>query len=98
MPVSHSPSPSHARAAGRVWARCATIFRLGIKELWSLWRDPMMLVLIVYTITLAVYSAGKAQPETLNHAPIAVVDEDVSTLSQRIATAFFAPQFMGRQT
>ncbi|MEY2840565.1 MAG: hypothetical protein RJB60_2864, partial [Pseudomonadota bacterium] len=24
-------------------------FRLGIKELWSLWRDPMMLVFVVYT-------------------------------------------------
>lgn len=73
----------------------SNIARLGVKELWSLWRDPMMLVLIVYTTTLAVYSAGKAQPETLNHVPIAIVDEDVSTLSQRIATAFFAPQFVG---
>lgn len=94
MPVAPTP----VRGTGRwavLWARCATIFRLGIKELWSLWRDPMMLVLIVYTTTLAVYSAGKAQPETLNHVPIAIVDEDVSTLSQRIATAFFAPQFVG---
>ena len=96
MPVSPSSAPSHARSrTATLWARCATIFRLGIKELWSLWRDPMMLVLIVYTTTLAVYSAGKAQPETLNHVPIAIVDEDVSTLSQRIATAFFAPQFVG---
>lgn len=96
MRVSPSPSPSHASSRwATLWARCATIFRLGIKELWSLWRDPMMLVLIVYTTTLAVYSAGKAQPETLNHVPIAIVDEDVSTLSQRIATAFFAPQFVG---
>ena len=94
MPVAPTP----VRGTGRwavLWARCGTIFRLGIKELWSLWRDPMMLVLIVYTTTLAVYSAGKAQPETLNHVPIAIVDEDVSTLSQRIATAFFAPQFVG---
>ena len=94
MPVAPTP----VRGTGRwavLWARCATIFRLGIKELWSLWRDPMMLVLIVYTTTLAVYSAGKAQPETLHHVPIAIVDEDVSTLSQRIATAFFAPQFVG---
>ncbi len=93
MPVAPTP----VRGTGRwavLWARCATIFRLGIKELWSLWRDPMMLVLIVYTTTLAVYSAGKAQPETLNHVPIAIVDEDVSTLSQRIATAFFAPQLV----
>jgi ABC-2 type transport system permease protein len=40
----------------------ANIFRLGIKELWSLWRDPVMLFLIVYTTTLAVYSSGKASP------------------------------------
>ncbi len=73
--------------------RWSNIFRLGIKELWSLWRDPAMLFLIVYTTTLAVYSAGMAQPETLNHVPIAIVDEDDSALSQRIATAFYAPQF-----
>ena len=80
MPVSPSPVPSHASSRWAVlWARCGTIFRLGIKELWSLWRDPMMLVLIVYTTTLAVYSAGKAQPETLNHVPIAIVDEHVQT-------------------
>ncbi|PJI97404.1 ABC-2 type transport system permease protein [Acidovorax sp. 69] len=71
----------------------SNIFRLGIKELWSLWRDPAMLFLIVYTTTLAVYSAGMAQPETLYHVPIAIVDEDDSALSQRIATAFYAPQF-----
>ena len=94
MPVAPTPVRGTSRWAV-LWARCGTIFRLGIKELWSLWRDPMMLVLIVYTTTLAVYSAGKAQPETLNHVPIAIVDEDVSTLSQRIATAFFAPQFVG---
>ena len=28
------------------------IYRLGVKELWSLWRDPMMLFLIIYTFTL----------------------------------------------
>ncbi|MNU97960.1 Inner membrane transport permease YhhJ [compost metagenome] len=52
-----------------------------------------MLFLIVYTTTLAVYSAGMAQPETLYHVPIAIVDEDDSALSRRIATAFYAPQF-----
>ena len=36
----------------------ANIYRLGVKELWSLWRDPMMLFLIIYTFTVAVYTAG----------------------------------------
>jgi len=69
------------------------IYRLGVKELWSLWRDPVMLVLIVYVFTLAVYSAASSMPETLNNAPIAIVDEDHSQLSQRIASAFYPPQF-----
>ena len=38
------------------------IFRLGIKELWSLWRDPMMLVLIIFTFSVAIYSAASAIP------------------------------------
>ena len=76
------------------------IWRLGVKELWSLWRDPVMLVLIVYTFTLSVYTSASAMPETLHHAPIAIVDEDQSPLSARISSAFYpphftAPQFMG---
>ena len=68
-------------------------YRLGVKELWSLRRDPVMLVLIVYVFTLGIYSAATAMPEALHNAPIAIVDEDQSPLSQRIATAFYPPQF-----
>ncbi|WP_022963392.1 ABC transporter permease [Halopseudomonas pelagia] len=71
----------------------ANIYRLGVKELWSLWRDPMMLVLIVYVFTASVYTAATSMPETLHNAPIAIVDEDVSALSQRITSAFYPPQF-----
>ena len=59
----------------------ANIYRLGVKELWSLLRDPVMLVLIVYTFTASVYTAATAMPETLHNAAIAVVDEDASNLS-----------------
>ena len=71
----------------------ANTFRLGVKELWSLWRDPMMLALIVYVFTASVYTAATAMPESLHNAPIAIVDEDGSPLSQRIAAAFYPPQF-----
>ena len=70
------------------------IYRLGVKELWSLWRDPVMLVLIVFSFTFSVYSAASSMPETLNNAPIAIVDEDQSPLSQRIVAAFYPPAFM----
>lgn len=69
------------------------IFRLGQKELWSLWRDPAMLLLIFYIFTVSVYSSATAMPESLHHAPIAIVDEDNSALSGRIASAFYPPQF-----
>lgn len=71
----------------------ANIYRLGVKELWSLWGDRMMLVLIVFTFTLSVYSSASSSPPTLNNAPIAIVDEDHSQLSQRITSAFYAPKF-----
>lgn len=71
----------------------ANIGRLGVKELWSLWRDPMMLFLIVFTFSVAVYTAGTAMPETLQQTPIGIVDEDGSALSARITAAFFPPAF-----
>ncbi|MBK1645508.1 hypothetical protein CKO25_12815 [Thiocapsa imhoffii] len=74
-------------------AHLANIYRLGIKELWSLARDPMMLVLIAYTFTVSIYVAATAMPETLHKAPIAIVDEDGSPLSMRIASAFYPPRF-----
>lgn len=69
------------------------IYRLGVKELWSLWRDPVMLVLIIYVFTFSVYTAANSMPETLSNAPIAIVDEDHSPLSQRIVAAFYPPEF-----
>jgi len=73
--------------------RIANIYRLGIKELWSLVRDPTMLVLILFSFTVSVYTAATAVPETLHKAPIAIVDEDASPLSMRIVSAFYPPQF-----
>lgn len=71
----------------------ANIYRLGVKELWSLRRDKIMLFLIFYTFTISVYTRATAMPETLHKAPIAVVDEDASPLSARIVSAFYPPQF-----
>lgn len=78
--------------------RGSHVLRLGIKELWSLARDPIMLVLIVLAFTVSIYSAATALPETLNKAPIAIVDEDRSPLSFRIANAFYPPYFLPPET
>jgi len=74
-------------------SHASNMYRLGVKELWSLAREPVMLVLIAYTFTVAIYIAATAMPETLHKAPIAIVDEDGSPLSARVAMAFFPPHF-----
>ena len=74
--------------------RAANIIYLGIKELRGLARDPAMLALIVFAFSFSIYSASTAMPEQLSKAAIAIVDEDRSPLSARIADAFFPPFFM----
>ncbi len=54
----------------------------------------MMLFLIIYAFTFGIYTAATAMPETLHKAPIAIVDEDRSQLSQRIVDAFYPPHFV----
>jgi ABC-2 type transport system permease protein len=73
--------------------KISNVLNLGLKELWGLLRDPTMLLLIVYAFSAQIYTASKAMPETLNRASIAIVDEDQSPLSGRIASAFYLPYF-----
>ncbi len=73
--------------------RLANVFELGVKELRGLARDPILLVLVVYAFTLAVYAQATVSPEALNRASIAIVDEDNSPLSVRLGAAFYPPYF-----
>jgi len=70
------------------------IFHLGIKELRSLGRDNIMLVMILFSFTGQIYLTATSLPESLNKAPIAIVDEDHSPLSSRIINAFYPPHFL----
>ena len=69
------------------------IFHLGVKELRSLYRDPVLLALIVWAFSLSVYTEATGMSQELQNAPIAIVDQDRSPLSQRIITAFYPPYF-----
>lgn len=73
--------------------RFANIIQLGIKELRSLWHDKVLLFLILWSFSGQIYAAATAASRELHHAPIAVVDEDRSTLSARIVGAFYPPYF-----
>lgn len=69
------------------------IFWLGIKELRSVFSDLVMVILIIYSFSLAIYSQATATSESVNNASIAIVDEDHSTLSRAIANALYPPYF-----
>lgn len=76
-----------------MWGHLANVYRFGIKELWSLWRDRAMLVLIVFSFTGTIYARATAVPDVLHNATVAIVDEDGSPLAARIAAAFHPPYF-----
>jgi ABC-2 type transport system permease protein len=73
--------------------RGGNILHLGVKELRSLLRDPILLGLMVFSFTVNVYSFATAVPDTLNKAPIGIVDQDHSQLSTRLVDAFYPPLF-----
>lgn len=70
------------------------IYQLGIKELWGLYRDWVLLVLIGWSFTFSIYTSATAVPDGLVNATIAFVDEDDSPLSRRIMDAFLPPMFL----
>lgn len=66
---------------------------LARKEWLSLLRDAFMLGFVVYSFTFSVYSQATGISHELRNAAIAIVDEDRSTLSQRLASSFHGPEF-----
>jgi ABC-2 type transport system permease protein len=69
------------------------ILQLGIKELRSLWYDKVLLAFIAFAFTGMIYSVSSGTSQELHNAPIAIVDEDRSPLSERIVSAFYGPYF-----
>lgn len=73
--------------------RLSNIFWLGTKELNSLYRDSIMLALVVFSFTLSIYSQSNGATDLVNNASIAFVDEDRSGLSTSLQSAFYPPYF-----
>ena len=69
------------------------IFHLGIKELISLFRDPVMLFLIIYSFTFSIYTPSKSSVMDVVNASIAVVNEDDSEVARDIKDAMLPPLF-----
>jgi ABC-2 type transport system permease protein len=73
--------------------RLINILALGVKELFSMRADPILLLLIAYTFSYAVYAVATGAKLELDNASIAIVDEDHSEISRRIRGAILPPFF-----
>ena len=69
------------------------IYRLIVKELRSIRSDPIMLVLVAYSFTVAIYAAATGASTEATNLSIGIVDEDHSDLSRRIADGLTPPTF-----
>jgi len=75
----------------------ANVFRLGLKEIIALLRDPVLLGLMLFSFTVSVYSVAHGVRTEVRNAAIAVVDGDGSQLSRRIVAALQPPYFLRPQ-
>jgi ABC-2 type transport system permease protein len=73
--------------------KLANIFWLGTKELRSFTHDFVLLGFVIYAFSFAVTMQARSNAQELHNASIAIVDEDRSELSRRIAHAFLLPYF-----
>jgi ABC-2 type transport system permease protein len=73
------------------------IFWLGTKELRSFLRDFVLLGLVIYAFSLAIIAQAQSSSQEVHNASIAIVDEDRSELSRRIAHSFLPPYFLSPQ-
>ena len=71
----------------------ANIYRLMIKELRSFRSDPIMLALVAYSFTIAIYAAATGASTEATNLSVGIVDEDHSDLSRRIADGLTPPTF-----
>ena len=77
----------------RLQLHLANIYRLMIKELRSFRSDPIMMLLVAYSFTIAIYAAATGASTEATNLSIGIVDEDHSGLSRGIADGLTPPTF-----
>jgi len=63
------------------------------KELRSLARDWLLLLLVIYSFGPGIYIESTGEAETINNAAVAFVDEDKTALSRALRAALYPPFF-----
>ncbi len=73
--------------------RLAHTLRLGLKELTSLRHDSVLLLFLLYAFSVAIYMPAAGSIIGVHNASVAVIDEDHSLLSRKLAEALQPPEF-----
>jgi ABC-2 type transport system permease protein len=76
-----------------MWRVLGNVFWLGRKELRSVLRDWLLLVLVVYAFGPGIYFQAQSAGEAVNNAAVAFVDNDRSPLSRGMREALYDPWF-----
>jgi len=84
--------PNSSRLA-KLLVHVGNVYRLMIKELRGIRSDPIMLALVAYSFTIAVYAAATGARTEATNLSVGIVDEDHSDLSRRIADGLTPPTF-----
>ena len=91
--AASNPGTPRSNRLARLRLHVANIYRLTIKELRSIRSDPIMLALIAYSFTFAIYAAATGASTEATNLSVGIVDEDRSDLSRRIADGLTPPTF-----
>lgn len=73
------------------WWQCLAV--MTIKELKQFYRDPVLLVIIVYFFSADVYLAGAGMSLNLQNGALAIIDHDHSVSSRELMYRFQPPYF-----
>ena len=76
-----------------MWQWIKNVYYLSIKELRSLFGDLTLIGLVVIMFTFTIYSIAKGITTEVKNAPVAVLDEDHSTLSYQLHDVILPPYF-----
>lgn len=73
--------------------KLANIYWLGTKEIRSFFRDFVLLGLVIYAFSLAVFAQAQSNAQEVHNASVGYLDQDHSVLSRRMIAALLPPYF-----
>lgn len=88
-----APADVSSRRPSALRLHLVNIYRLFVKELRSIRGDPVMLILVVYSFTIAIYTVSTGVSTEAKDLTVGIVDEDHSNLSRQIFNALNPPLF-----